>query len=303
MVNMPPNDHGPAVNQTLVRALITEQFPQWAHLPVREVVRAGWDNKTFHLGPHMVVRMPRAEPYAEQVIKEQRWLPLLAPLLPLRIPRLLALGEPACEYRWNWSVRRWLKGNDAASAHITDPVRFARSLARFLCTLREIDIKGGPLPGPHSFYRGGPLATYELQTRQAFASLEGRFNACAAADLWDNALKSRWQGSPVWVHGDISAGNLLVDKGRLSGVIDFGQLAVGDPACDFSIAWTFFTGESRKTFRARLGVDSATWARARAWTLWKALIVAADLAATNAIESLQPWRVIDEVLADYEMDR
>lgn len=114
------------------------------------------------------------------------------------------------------------------------------------------------------------------------------------------ALATSWHGEPVWIHGDVSAGNLLVHKGRLSAVIDFGTCGVGDPACDLAIAWTLFSGASREVFRAKLPLDSGTWARGRAWTLWKALIVAAGICDANPrdVEDASPWRTIDELLKD-----
>jgi aminoglycoside phosphotransferase (APT) family kinase protein len=287
------------IDDTLVRRLVTTQFPQWADLSVRPVALGGWDNRTFHLGEHMLVRMPSAADYAVQVEREHRWLPRLAPLLPLPIPAPLAIGEPADGYPWGWSIYRWLEGDTAAPERIADLRDFAASLAQFLIALQRIDPTGGPPPGPNNFHRGGPLTTYDAETRQAIAALEGRIDVAAATEVWEAALATTWHGSPVWIHGDVSAGNLLVQGGRLSSVIDFGQLGVGDPACDLSIAWTLFGGESRKIFRAMLPLDADTWARGRGWTLWKALIVAAGLTNTNAVEAAQPWRIIAEVLVDH----
>jgi aminoglycoside phosphotransferase (APT) family kinase protein len=286
----------PVIDDALVRRLVTAQFPQWSGLPIGSVETAGWDNRTFHLGEHMIVRLPRAAAYAVQVEKEHRWLPQLAPLLPLRIPTPLAIGEPANGYPWKWSICRWIEGETAAPERIGDLNDFATGLAEFLIALQRIDPTDGPRPGVHNFYRGGSLTTYDAETRQAIAVLKGKLDTEAATEVWDMALKATWDHPPVWLHGDVSAGNLLIQEGRLSAVIDFGMMGVGDPACDLSIAWTLFGGESRATFRAMLPLDPGTWARGRAWTLWKALIVAAGLTDTNAIEAARPWRVIDEVL-------
>lgn len=157
------------INETLVRCLITDQFPQWKDLPVRPVTHSGWDNRTFHLGEHMLVRMPSAEDYALQVEKEQRWLPKLAPKLPLPIPAPVGLGKPANGYPWTWSIYAWLPGETAIPSRITDLSDFAINLAQFLIALQSIDSKSGPVPGLHSFYRGGSLATYDNETRQAFS--------------------------------------------------------------------------------------------------------------------------------------
>lgn len=286
------------IDDSLVRRLVANQFPQWADFPVRPVALGGWDNRSFHLGEHLIVRLPSAADYAAQVEKEHRWLPRLAPLLPLPIPTPVAIGEPADGYPWRWSIYLWLEGGTAAHERVADLRDVATSLAQFLIDLQRIDPTGGPAPGPHNFHRGGSLTTYDAETRQAIAILEGRIDVDAATDVWQAALATTWHGSPVWIHGDVSAGNLLVREGRLSAVIDFGMLGVGDPACDLSIAWTLFEGESREVFRAMLPLDAGTWARARAWTLWKALIVAAGLTDTNAVEAAQPLRIIDELLVD-----
>ena len=286
------------VDEKLVRRLVAGQFPQWAGLLVRPVAVGGWDNRTFHLGEHMIVRLPSAAGYAAQVEKEQRWLPRLAPLLPLSIPVPIAIGEAAEGYAWKWSTYQWLEGERAATGRIADIRDFAVNLAQFVIAMQRIDPMDGPSPGPHNFYRGGPLAIYDAETRQAITALRGKIDVAAAAEAWDAALATAWHKSPVWIHGDVSSGNLLVQDGRLSAVIDFGQLGVGDPACDLAIAWTLFKGESRQAFRATLGLDAATWARGRCWTLWKALIVAAKLTDSNAAEAREPWRIIDEVLAD-----
>jgi aminoglycoside phosphotransferase (APT) family kinase protein len=287
------------IDDTLVQRLVATQFPQWKNLPIRRVVSGGWDNRTFHLGEQMLVRMPSAEDYALQVEKEQRWLPKLAPLLPLPIPVPLGLGEPANGYSWKWSIYAWLPGEAAAFSQIANLCEFATSLAQFLIALQSIDSTNGPPPGQHSFYRGGELTTYDDETRQAIATLNGKINVNEVTEVWEAALATTWHGSPVWVHGDISIGNLLVQDGRLSAVIDFGQLTVGDPACDLAIAWTLFKDESREAFRAILSLDAGTWARGRAWTLWKALIIAAALTDSNAVEAKQCWRIIDEILADH----
>lgn len=287
------------INASLVRRLIAAQFPQWANLPIKPVTFDGWDNRTFHLGAEMTVRLPSAEGYAAQVEKEHRWLPRLAPLLPLPIPVPLAMGVPAHGYPWNWSVYRWLDGETASNVHIANLRQFATTLAEFLAALQRIDPTGGPPPGAHNFFRGAPLTVYEGEARQAIAALDGKIDTSAVTDVLESALAATWHGAPVWFHGDVAAGNLLVKEGRLRAVIDFGTSGVGDPACDLAIAWTLFAGESREAFRSALPLDGATWARGRGWTLWKALIVYAGLPGTNTLEIDKSRRVINEVLADH----
>lgn len=287
------------ITDALVHSLVNMQFPQWKDLPIRPVAHSGWDNRTFHLGQHMLVRMPSAREYALQVEKEQQWLPKLAPFLPLPIPMPLGLGEPANDYPWKWSVYSWIPGENASASNINNLEHFAADLAQFLIALQQIDSTNGPAPGPHSFYRGGSLTTYDSETRNAITALKDKINTDAATEIWETALATQWTGSPVWVHGDISTGNLLVQNGRLSAVIDFGQLTTGDPACDLAIAWTFFKDKSRSIFESALSLDSNTWARGRAWALWKALIVYAQLPGTNPLEIENSKQIIDEILTDY----
>jgi|SRR5579884_2246034 len=287
------------ISVALVRRLVATQFPRWAELPIRPVAAGGWDNRTFHLGDQLTVRLPSAANYALQVEKEQRWLPRLAPVLPLPIPAPVAMGVPAEGYPWPWSVYRWLAGEPATTAPIADMPQFATALAEFLVALQRADASTGPLPGVHNFYRGGPLNVYDAETRRAIAALAGEIDATAATAVWDAALATRWRGAPVWFHGDVAVGNLLLERGRLCAVIDFGTSGVGDPACDLAIAWTLFAGASREAFRAALPLDEATWARGRGWALWKALIVAARLAGTDRREAAASRRVIAEVLADH----
>jgi aminoglycoside phosphotransferase (APT) family kinase protein len=287
------------IDAGLVHHLLAAQFPQWKDLSINPVEPGGWDNRTFRLGDEMSVRLPSAVAYAAQVEKEHRWLPELSPRLPLPIPVPIAKGVPAGAYPWPWSVYRWIEGEPATTASIADIEEFARALAEFLLALHKIDATDGPPPGEHNFYRGGRLAVYDSDTRAALASLHGRIDTTAAEKVWAAALRSQWQGAPLWVHVDIAAGNLLVENGKLCAVIDFGSSAVGDPACDLVIAWTLFSGQSRETFRAPLSLDEDTWRRARGWALWKALITAAGHDG-NQREAEKAWRVIEEVLADHQ---
>jgi aminoglycoside phosphotransferase (APT) family kinase protein len=289
----------PLIDTALVRRLIAQQFPEWSSLPVKPVAFGGWDNRTFHLGDHMTVRLPSATHYAEQVAKEQYWLPILAPQLPLTIPLPLAMGRPDETYPWPWSVYEWRKGETARVERIADLTGFALTLAGFLDALQRVDATGGPLPGTHNFHRGGPLRVYDTQARRALLVLDERVDVKSAIEVWEAALSTSWRLPPVWFHGDVAYGNLLVENGNLSAVIDFGTCGIGDPACDLAITWHFFEGESREAFRNARPLDKQTWARGRGWTLWKALIVAAGMSGANQSGVERSWRVIDEVLADH----
>nr|WP_159542781.1 aminoglycoside phosphotransferase family protein [Aeromicrobium sp. 9AM] len=289
---------GPTVDRdtidiALAERLVAAQFPQWADLPVRPVDLAGWDNRTFRLGDTMSIRLPTGPWYAFQVEKEQRWLRRLAPHLPLPIPEPVAQGEPDEGYPYAWSIYRWIEGRPASPDTIGDLTTFATDLAGFLTALRAIDATDGPGPGRHNFFRGGPLQTYEDEARDAIAQLGDAIPADTAVQILDEALGSDWSGPPVWFHGDVATGNLLVRDGRLSAVIDFGTSGVGDPACDVVIAWTLLDGESRAAFRHTLGVDPRMWARGRGWALWKALITYAEHRDTGS------KRVLDQIFAEH----
>jgi aminoglycoside phosphotransferase (APT) family kinase protein len=284
------------IDESLARRLVDTQFPQWSQLPITPVESDGWDNRTFRLGFELTVRLPSGDWYAQQVDKEQRWLPVLAPQLPLPIPIPVAKGEPDSEFPHPWSVYRWLDGEPASTAPIGDTTGFATTLANFLNALRQIDAADGPLPGQHNFYRGGPLSTYEEETFQAIGVLRDEIRAEDAKRVWAEAAATSWERDPVWFHGDVATGNLLIRDGRLAAVIDFGLSGVGDPACDTVIAWTFLSGASRDRFRADLDVDSNTWSRGRGWALWKALITLVDDLEHDAPEAAVPRREIDEIL-------
>jgi aminoglycoside phosphotransferase (APT) family kinase protein len=264
------------ITSAVVECLVREQFPQWSELPVRPVDLDGWDNTTFRLGDDLSARLPSADGYVPQIDKEHRWLPLLAPQLPLPVPQPIVRGLPGCGFPRPWSVYRWLPGRPATAGPVDGRTAFASDLADFLRALRAADASEGPPAGGHSFHRGGPLATYDSETRATINDLADEIDVGAATAVWDLAVSTHWEYPPVWVHGDVTPSNLLVVDGRLSAVIDFGCCAVGDPACDTAMAWTVFSGESRHAFVSGMDLDEATWHRGRGWALWKALITRRD---------------------------
>ena len=286
------------IDATLVKQLIRSQFPQWAELPVAPVENGGWDNRTFRLGDRMSVRLPSALHYVAQVEKEHRWLPVLRPQLPLPIPVPLGLGAPGAGYPWPWSIYGWLDGKPAHVDHIHDLGRFAVDLAHFLVALRGIDARNGPVAGTHNFHRGGSLTVYDTETRQSIDMLANEIDVVHVTEVWDTALATSWQGSPVWVHGDVVETNLLVNEGRLNAVIDFGCAGVGDPSCDLVIAWTFLDPANRKEFRSAAVLDPATWKRARGWAMWKSVITLVQLRDTHPIKAVKARQVIREILDD-----
>ena len=290
------------ISEALVRHLIVSQFPQWGDLPIKPVEFDGHDNTTYRLGEDMSVRLPTHKDYARQVEKEHRWLPKLAPNLPLPIPIPLAKGAPTNDFPLPWSIYRWLKGKDAEREPFADINQAATALGEFLSALQQNDTSGWPSPGYEQLFRGAPPEIFATETRDAITALKDTIDTEAATAVLEAALAApAWHGSPVWFHGDLSAGNLLIENGQLSAVIDFGSAAVGDPACDLMFAWKIFSGESLKAFHAALPFDNATWARGRGWAVWKGLITLAEHIETNPVEAEKARHFCDAVLADYKM--
>ncbi len=283
----------------LVTRLIETQFPDWADLPIRQVDAGGWDNATFRLGETMSIRLPSAKHYVEAIDKEHRWLPVLAGQLPLPIPVPLAKGTPGCGFPRPWSVYQWIEGDPVTEEGVADLSQFAADLAGFLAALYKIEPASGPPPGMHNFFRGGPLTVYDGETQEELAALEGHIDTALAAEVWQAALDATGHGPPVWFHGDAQPGNLLLNCGRLSAVIDFGTSGVGDPACDTTITWTFLSGESSRVFRELLPVDSATWARGRGWAIWKAMKVLVGALKDDPADAAYTTHVIEKILADH----
>ena len=175
----------------------------------------------------------------------------------------------------------------------------ATDLTHFIMALQQINPSGGPLPNSHNFYRGVPLATRDAHTRAAIKSLDGAIDTSSATAVWETALDATiYNQPPIWIHGDLQSGNLLVQEGRLTAVIDFGGLGVGDPACDLMVAWNLLDAESRAVFRTALSVDDATWARGRGWALSVALIALPYYQKTNPVFASTSQHTIVEVLAD-----
>jgi len=284
------------VDVDLVRRLLAAQHPELAGLPLRPVPSAGTDNALFRLGEDLVVRLPRIHWAVDDVAKDLRWLPRLAPQLPLPVPEPVVAGSSGEGYPWPWSVQRWLAGEDAASGRIADLRALAIDLAGFVAALHRIDATDGPRPGPTG--RGVPLAVRDGATRRAIEALGERVDTAAVTAAWETALAApEWAGERVWVHGDLTPGNLLVVDGRLSAVLDFGAAAGGDPAVDLLPAWNLFPGDARVAYREALGVDDAMWARGRGWALSVALIALPYYLHTNPAITASSWFVLEQVLA------
>ena len=290
---MHPGMHPIDVN--LVRRLIAEQFPRWAGLAVERIPSGGTVNAMYRLGDDMVVRLPLVQGGANDVSMERTWLPLLAPHLPTTVPEVLGEGQPAQGYPWPWSVYRWLAGENPEAGALSEPVLLAADLAEFVAAMRSITLPGAP-----QAHRGGPVASLDAETRAAIEELRGipqeGVDCDAATAVWEEALRAPgWDGPPVWLHADLMPGNLLVDGGRLTSVIDFGCLGAGDPACDLFPAWNLLPAKAREVFREALSVDDATWTRGRARTLSQALIALPYYRQTNPAMARNARHVIRTV--------
>jgi aminoglycoside phosphotransferase (APT) family kinase protein len=260
------------IGPALVRRLLEAQFPRWADLPISPVEPRGTDNALYRLGSDMVVRLPRRERTVLTLEKELAWLPRIAPFLPLPVPTPLATGAPTEEYAWTWSVYSWLDGENATPDRLADARQTGLDLAAFIAALQRIDATGGPGPGEHNFFRGEALVRRDAGVRASLETLGDELDAAAVGAIWEAARAApEWDRPGVWIHGDLDARNLLADEGRLSAVVDWGSLGVGDPACDVMAAWKALTREGRDAFRTALAVDDATWQRARGWALSQAL--------------------------------
>jgi aminoglycoside phosphotransferase (APT) family kinase protein len=273
------------VDDALARRLVADQLPEWADLAVRPVTAWGTDNAVYRLGDDMVVRLPRTARTSRTLEMERYWLPRLAPRLPLAVPVPLACGAPSDAYPFPWSVYRWLPGENATPDRVADSGQLATDLAQFVAAMQRIELRDGPRPNDVNVFRGEALARRNARTRASIGSLQGELDTVAIAAVWDEALAAPgWDGQPVWLHGDLDSRNLLAEDGRLTGVIDFGTLSVGDPAWDVMVAWKMLSAEARDGFRVTLSVDDGTWSRSRGLAVAQAVTALAYYTEeTNAV--------------------
>ena len=269
------------VTADLVRRLLAEQQPDLARLPVTPLSN-GWDNTLFRLGQDLVARLPRRALAAGIVRNEQRWLPVLAPRLPLPIPVPVRIGEPAAGYPWAWSVVAYLPGTPASDDPPLDLAGAARTLGGFLAALHA----PAPPEAPANPYRGVPLADRAENFAKNLDMLTGHVDRAAVQAAWAEALAAApYAGPPRWLHGDPHPANILVSDGQVSGMLDFGDITAGDPATDLSLAWMMLPREHHGAFRAAYRAattahantttppdDDALWRRARGWALNLAIV-------------------------------
>jgi aminoglycoside phosphotransferase (APT) family kinase protein len=292
------------IDDSIVTQLITLQFPQYKNLSLKRFHSAGTDNAIYRLGDGMSIRLPITPDAATRIAKEHKWLPKLAPLVPLKIPTILARGMPTEDYPAHWTIYQWLDGKTATIAGISNPKQAAETLAQFIATLHKIDAPTEDLtPGQHNFFRGEPLILRDAETRAAISKLHGTIDTDAASKAWEAALATpEWSGHPVLIHGDLLPGNLLLDEqGKFSAVIDFGGLGVGDPAYDLITAWCLFSAKDRKFFRSLAMVDKETWKRGRGLALSIGLVALSYYKTTNPDFAAIAEHMIDEVLIDHRI--
>lgn len=284
------------VDAALARELVRDQFPGWADLPVTRVTEFGTDHALYRLGDELLARLPIIDWAVDQVASDERWMPVLGPHLPLAIPQPVAVGTPGHGYPYPWLVVGWLPGRTPTSEMLAQDGA-AEDLAGFVRALHAVDTIGGPVKS--GTMRGVPLAARDAITREAITEAGDRIDGAAALDVWQGALAAEpWPGPPVWIHGDLLSGNLLALDGRLTAVIDFGGLGIGDPAADVAPAWSVFAARGRERYRSALGYDAETWCRGRGWALTTAVVGLDYYWETVPAFSRRSLRTIDEVLGD-----
>lgn len=300
MVDEPQmHDDEVMTDPSLVRRLLAAQFPHWAQLDIQPVRSDGTDNAMYRLGDELAIRLPRRPGAVTPMDKEHAWLKRLAPALTLPVPIPLAKGTPDYGYPWPWSVCRWLDGENPTPGRVSDVVQFAIDLAIFIRSLQAIDASQAPRPGAHNYGRGAPLERWEPSVRERLAWLADISDIREVTSAWeDDSLAAPWEGRPIWIHGDLSVGNLLVRAGRLSGVIDWSCLGAGDPACELQVAWRLLDRKGRHAFKAAMAVDDATWARGRAWGLVSGIINLSYYRVRSPALAEEGRRAIDAVLDD-----
>lgn len=269
-------DASDEIPSSLVRSLVSEQFPQWSELSIRPVDVQGWDNRTFRLGDRMAVRLPSTDGYVAGLVREEQTLAVLGPKLRIAIPRVVATGSPSAVFDRPWSVREWIEGHTLPVVEASERERAISDLGNALRELQACDTAGGPWAGRASAYRGCHISAVGEDVQGCLPLLtRRRAEGCRA--LWNAAVATVWTEPPVWVHGDIAPGNMLFESsGQLAALIDFGQTCVGDPACDLAFAWLSCSSRERDHLRDHLELPEDAWLRGAAWAMWKALISSPD---------------------------
>ena len=280
------------------REIIDTQFPEYASLPLRPIVSGGTDNTMFRLGDALCARFPKRADAVSQVEKEQVWLPKLAPL-PLKIPAPVGHGVSSAAFPYAWSLYGWIPGTALVECEIEDWCAAAKTLAEFISSLQAKDVTSAPHAGAQNHYRGVALEKRDRLTRAAITGLADEYAEDTLLRIWDYTRQTpRHRGDPVWLHGDLQGGNILVEDGRISAVIDFGLSGVGDPACDLMLAWSVLPKTARSVFKESVGVTDHTWMRGLGWALSVSVIALEYYRGRNHTLSQISRQTIDAVLGD-----
>jgi aminoglycoside phosphotransferase (APT) family kinase protein len=284
------------IDCALVQNLVGNQFPDLSNLEVVKIKKQGHDNRTFRLGNELSVRLPSHSSYADAVHKEAIALQALDGTLSVDIPKVFAIGEPSKAYPLPWSIRHWLPGNTWEETQVVDRCSLADALGKVLVELRSVPAEISLSAGKHSFYRGCHPSAYSDEVAESLRRVDDPSKTKQCLEIWHRGMVTVWSDAPVWFHGDVAVGNVLMKGNAVSALIDFGTCGVGDPACDLTVAWTYFASSERQRFRDAVQVDDGTWCRAKAWALWKALVSITGLSGqdTDGVQA----RALNEILND-----
>ena len=286
------------IDNKLVESLVQKQLPQYSNLPITSVKQQGHDNRTFHLGNDMLIRMPSGQDYASKVEIEQKYLPKLAPHISLKIPRPIHMGKSSKDYPFNWSIYEWIEGDslNQISKNKLNLAEVAKDLASFIKELHKIDTKDAPMAGKHNFYRGVGIDVYFDDAISYIKKLEDIIDSKKAVSVMEEAINSKWEREPVWIHGDLATPNILIKDNKVNAIIDFGGMAIGDPACDLVLYWNFFEGKSQSIFKSELNLDKDTWDRAKGWALWKACFELVQMEGEKSEGAVMWLDVIENII-------
>lgn len=293
------------MNEKIAKELIDSQFPQYKELKIEKIASQGHDNTTFQLGANYTISFPNKDMYQESIQSVYDFLPKIQEYLSIKIPIKMHIGNPSTLFSYRWSIQRYIEGQSSnLILESIDLNQFATELAKILKefkNIKNLDRENKLRPSPKNFFRGGDLIIYKSDIEQSLSILKDeQIDKVWINKIWKHAISVPWKGENLFVHGDIAQGNIIFNDNKLEGIIDFGTMACGDPACDLMMAWNTFTGESRAIFKKIVDYDNDTWIRGMAWTLWKGLLEISQTSKSNANDWKNPQKVIEEIIEDYK---